>query len=157
MPLSRQDEQAAARRPILVTQGEPSGIGPEIALKSWIRLGGEIAGRPIFLSGSLPHFRETAARLAFDIARVERSIIDTGAVVQAEPGRPSPRNASSVTAAIEQSVAACMDRRAAAVVTAPIQKSALAEALSLGRPFHTASITARIDIVTGRMSLVFTR
>ncbi len=136
MPLSKHDEDRGTRRPILVTQGEPSGIGPEIAIKSWIRLGGAIAGHPIFLTGSLPHLRATAGRFGLEFARIEPSIIDTGETVQAEPGHPSPRNARSVTAAIEQGVAACMDGRAAAIVTAPIQKSALTEA-GFGFPGHT--------------------
>jgi 4-hydroxythreonine-4-phosphate dehydrogenase len=136
MPLSSLDDDCAQRRPILITQGEPSGIGPEIAVKAWIRLGGAITGRRLNLVGSPPHFRETAARLGLDFKTLKDSIIDTGAQVQADPGHPSPRNALSVTAAIKQSVAACVEGRAAAMVTAPIQKSALT-ASGFGFPGHT--------------------
>ena len=136
MPLSRLDETREQRRPILVTQGEPSGIGPEIAVKAWIRLGGAIAGRPLRLVGSAPQFTGPAARLGLDVRSLKDAIIDTGVPAQAEPGRPRPRNAPSVTAAIEQSVAACLEGRAAAMVTAPIQKSALTEA-GFAFPGHT--------------------
>jgi 4-hydroxythreonine-4-phosphate dehydrogenase len=61
--------------------------------------------------------------------------------VQADPGHPSPRNAPSVTAAIEQSVTACVDGRAAAMVTAPIQKSALTRA-GFAFPGHTEFLAA---------------
>jgi 4-hydroxythreonine-4-phosphate dehydrogenase len=136
MPLSRVDDDREQRRPILITQGEPSGIGPEIAVKAWIRLGGAIAGRRLRLVGSARLFRETATRLGFDFKTLKDSIIDTGTQVQADPGHPSPQNAPSVTAAIKQSVTACVEGRAAAMVTAPIQKSALTAA-GFGFPGHT--------------------
>jgi len=134
--LSRLDEDRTHRRPILITQGEPSGIGPEISLKAWIRLGGAITGRQLQLVGSAPHFRETATRLGFNFEILKDAIIDTGVQVQADPGQPSPRNAPSVTAAIQQSVEACAGGRAAAIVTAPIQKAALT-ASGFGFPGHT--------------------
>ena len=136
MRLSSLDDGRAQRRPILITQGEPSGIGPEIAVKAWIRLEGTINGRRLHLVGNMPHFRETAARLGFNFKTLKDSIIDTGVRHQSDPGLPSPRNAASVTAAIKQSVAACVEGRAAAMVTAPIQKSALTAA-GFGFPGHT--------------------
>ena len=141
MPLSRLDEDCEQRRPILITQGEPSGIGPEIAVKAWNRLGGTISGRSIRLVGSAPQFVETAARLGFEVKQLQDSIVDTGVHVQADPGHPSPGNAPSVTAAIEQSVTACVAGRAAAMVTAPVQKSALTRA-GFAFPGHTEYLAA---------------
>jgi len=141
MPLSRLDEDREQRRPILITQGEPSGIGPEIAVKAWNRLGGTISGRSIRLVGSALQFVETAARLGFELKELQDSIVDTGVQVQADLGHPSPRNAPSVTAAIEQSVTACVEGRAAAMVTAPIQKSALTRA-GFAFPGHTEFLAA---------------
>jgi 4-hydroxythreonine-4-phosphate dehydrogenase len=141
MPLSKIDEQNRARLPIVVSQGEPSGIGPEIAVKAWIRLNGMIAGRPIRLVGSASHFRETATRLGYNFDGVETAVVDTGLPVEPDPGHPSSTNAPAVTAAIEQCVAACLEQRAAAMVTAPIQKSVLTEA-GFGFPGHTEYLAA---------------
>ena len=118
MPLSKTDEHSPDRRSVVISQGEPSGIGPEISLKTWIRLKGEIAGRPIRLVGSSAHFRETASRIGCDFRVLESAIIDAGQPVKAEPGHPSPLNAPAVTAAIRLCVAACVDHKAAAMVTA---------------------------------------
>ena len=41
--MSRTDEGASSRLPIVISQGEPSGIGPEIAVKAWAALAGRIA------------------------------------------------------------------------------------------------------------------
>jgi len=136
MRLSSLVDDRAKRRPIFITQGEPSGIGPEISLKAWIRLGGAVSGRHLHLVGNTAHFRDAAARLGFDFDTLKDAIIDTGVEVHADPGHPSPRNAPSVIAAIKQSVDACADGRAAAMVTAPIQKSALTGS-GFGFPGHT--------------------
>lgn len=122
--------------PLVISQGEPSGIGPEIAVKAWARLRGEIAGHPIQLVGSTAHFCAVADMLGIPFSQLESHIVDTGQRIDAEPGRPSPRNATSVTSAIEHCVIACISGKAAAMVTAPIQKSALTEA-GFGFPGHT--------------------
>jgi 4-hydroxythreonine-4-phosphate dehydrogenase len=122
--------------PLLISQGEPSGVGPEIAIKAWARLRGEIAGRRIRLVGSAAHFLAVAEKLAIPFQQLESSVVDTEEKIDARPGWPSPRNAKSVTSAIEQCVTACMSGKAAAMVTAPIQKSALTEA-GFGFPGHT--------------------
>ena len=132
--MSKRDD--ARKLPVLISQGEPSGIGPEIALKALARLRGEIAGHPIHLVGSAGHFRDAASRLAIVFAQLESHIIDAGPTINPEPGKPSPRNASSVTLAIERCVVACMSGKAAAMVTAPIQKSTLTEA-GFAFPGHT--------------------
>ncbi len=156
MRLSNLDDDRAQRRPILITQGEPSGIGPEIAVKAWIRLGGAISGRNLHLVGSTPHFRETAVRLGFDFKTLKDSIIDTGMQVEADPGHPSPQSAPSVTAAIKQSVAACVEGRAAAMVTAPIQKSSLT-ASGFGFPGHTEFLAELTGVRRAVMMLASTK
>jgi 4-hydroxythreonine-4-phosphate dehydrogenase len=152
MPLSKTDEHSPDRRSVVISQGEPSGIGPEISLKTWIRLKGEIAGRPIRLVGSSAHFRETASRIGCDFRVLESAIIDAGQPVKAEPGHPSPLNAPAVTAAIRLCVAACVDHKAAAMVTAPIQKSALTEA-GFGFPGHTEFLAALTGVKRAVMML----
>src|SRR5262249_49170273 len=81
-------------------------------------------------------FERAAATLNVDTRSLERAIVETDHGSEAEPGRPSPRNASGVIAAIEYGVRACGRKEAAALVTAPIQKSALTQS-GFGFPGHT--------------------
>jgi 4-hydroxythreonine-4-phosphate dehydrogenase len=134
MPLSKRDE--GSKRPIVVSQGEPSGIGPEIAVKAYAALGGAIDGRPLRLIGSSAAYREAARICGLDAQSFADAIIDTGVAVKAVAGRPSPENARAVTAAIDAGVAACQAGDAAAIVTAPIHKSVLTAA-GFGFPGHT--------------------
>jgi 4-hydroxythreonine-4-phosphate dehydrogenase len=145
MPLSKPDEKRRTKLPIVVSQGEPSGIGPEVAVKAWSLLGGSVRGRPIELIGNADVFLKAAAFSKTDARRLNAAVIDIGGTVRAEPGRPSPDNAKSVTTAIERGVDACRSGKAAALVTAPIHKSVLTAA-GFGFPGHTeflASLTGR--------------
>jgi 4-hydroxythreonine-4-phosphate dehydrogenase len=149
MPLSKRDERRRDKLPIVVSQGEPSGIGPEVAVKAWSRLNGSIRGRAIQLIGNTDVFLKAAALSKIDASGVGSAVIDVGGKVEAELGCPSPINARSVTTAIERSVEACTTGTAAAMVTAPIQKSALTAA-GFGFPGHTeylASLTQQTQAV----------
>ena len=141
MPLSKPDERRRAKRPIVVSQGEPSGIGPEVAVKAWSLLKGSVRGRPIHLIGNADVFRTATAVAEADPRELGSAIVDTGGAVHAEPGRPSPNNAKSVTGAIERAVEACRRGEAAAMVTAPIHKSVLTAA-GFGFPGHTEYLAA---------------
>jgi 4-hydroxythreonine-4-phosphate dehydrogenase len=148
MPLSKRDE-GSDKLPIVISQGEPAGIGPEIAVKAWSALNGRIRGRRLRLIGATEVFSSAAVLCGIDRHLIAQDIIDTGHKVRAEPGRPSVDNASAVTAAIEHGVGACQSGEAAALVTAPIHKAVLTEA-GFGFPGHTEFLAA----LTGRASAV---
>src|SRR5687767_11006073 len=120
MPLSKPDEKRQTKRPIVLSQGEPSGIGPEVAVKAWSLLNGAVRGRAIRLVGNAELFLNAAVFSKIDTRGIDAAIADIGVTVRAEPGRPSRDSAASVTASIEHSVAACRSGAAAAMVTAPI-------------------------------------
>jgi 4-hydroxythreonine-4-phosphate dehydrogenase len=119
---------AATDAPILLTMGEPAGIGPEIAVAAYKALGRSVGDHPLFLVG--------------DLAVFESAGFDWGAVVQINakatrvPGEPDPRNAAAVIEAIEAAVRMCMTGQAAAIVTAPINKAVLMQS-GFGFPGHT--------------------
>ena len=122
----------SASKPILITMGEPAGVGPEVALGAFAALGGKIGSHPLKLVGDAEIF-----------AAQKAATIPTSAPVQAHPGRPSSANAAAVIEAIEIAVKACLAGEAAAIVTAPIHKAVLAGA-GFGFPGHTeflASLT----------------
>jgi 4-hydroxythreonine-4-phosphate dehydrogenase len=130
-----------SKRPIVVSQGEPAGIGPEVAVKAWAALSGQIDGRPLRLIGNAAVFREAAKLAGLGSGIPDEAIIETSREIAVVPGKPSAANAGSVTSAIEKGVSACLDETAAALVTAPIHKSVLTEA-GFGFPGHTEYLAA---------------
>ena len=129
MPLSAEsgslNKPGKADAPILITMGEPSGIGPEVALAAFAHFGGKVGSHPLKLVGDAQLF-----------ASVSNALIPTNSKVAAVPGKPDPANAAAVTEAIEIAVKQCLDGAAAALVTAPIHKSVL-NAAGFAFPGHT--------------------
>jgi 4-hydroxythreonine-4-phosphate dehydrogenase len=111
--------------PILLTMGEPAGVGPELAVAAWGMLGGHIGNRPLILVGDPAVFGATNAPVIPPTARACRN-----------PGRPDPANAAAVTEAIAIAVDRCLKGEAGAMVTAPIHKAVLAQA-GFAHPGHT--------------------
>jgi 4-hydroxythreonine-4-phosphate dehydrogenase len=116
--------------PILITMGEPAGIGPEVVVAAFKALGGRIGRRDlrligdpeVFLSAGIPDGGPLLARRALSSKPV--------------PGKPDPANAQGVIDAIDFAVDLAMKGAAGAVVTAPINKAVLAQA-GFGFPGHT--------------------
>ncbi len=109
--------------------GEPGGIGPEVAVAAYTALGGVAGGHPLRLVGDADVFR-TLAPLD------DNAIVATRHCITWKPGLADPQNASAVIGAIDQAVHAALEGRAAAVVTAPIQKASLMQA-GFAFPGHT--------------------
>ncbi len=126
----------ALRRSILVSMGEPAGIGPEVAVKAWAALGGRAKGRVVRLIGSAGVFHTAARACGIDPNILRDDIIDAEQPARATPGKPSKENAEAVTEAIAQGARAVQAGRAAALVTAPIHKAVLQQA-GFGFPGHT--------------------
>ncbi len=121
--------------------GDPAGIGPDIALLSWLKwvehdipLFFAVGDPAVFLAraAALPsssEFRiETIAKpqdahavfpRAFPVLPLEHSL---GPVT---PGKPNAAHASAVIASIERAVALTIEGQASALVTAPIAKHVL--------------------------------
>jgi 4-hydroxythreonine-4-phosphate dehydrogenase len=111
--------------PILITMGEPSGIGPETALAAFAHFSGKVGTHPLKLVGDAGIFPAH-----------KDALIPTRAQVAAKPGKPDGANAAAVTEAIEIAAAACLAGEAAAMVTAPIHKAVL-NAAGFAFPGHT--------------------
>ncbi len=120
--------------------GEPAGIGAEIAAGAWAALrasgpafaliddGGRNFGVPVARID-----RPAQAAAAFPTAL---PVLHRPLAAPARPGHPDAANAPAVIAAIEQAVALVKGGQAAAMVTNPIQKSAL-YAAGFRHPGHT--------------------
>jgi len=111
----------SADAPIYVTMGEPSGIGPEVAVRAFHVLDGKIGMRPLKLVGD-PQVFTACGEIARD-ALVESHPL----AVPRTPGKPSPQNTRAIVDSIDVAVALARDGVAAAIVTAPIHKSSLME------------------------------
>jgi 4-hydroxythreonine-4-phosphate dehydrogenase len=135
------------RQPLAMTMGDPAGIGPELALRAWMRRA-EI-GAPFFVIADPMGLRELAQRLALTapIAVVtpeaaaeafDRAlpVIPLGVSAAATPGRPDAAFAAATIESIERAVGYVRAGAASAVVTNPIAKHVLYES-GFGFPGHT--------------------
>ncbi|WP_137112318.1 4-hydroxythreonine-4-phosphate dehydrogenase PdxA [Rhodobacter sp. SY28-1] len=120
---------------ILVTCGDPAGIGPEIAAKAWA------AGERFVWIGDPRHL--PAGTAWHEVAEGEGPGDGALAVLRhdfpaaAIPGTPDPANAAGVIAVIERAVRLVQAGRAAAVCTAPLNKKALKDGAGFAFPGHT--------------------
>jgi len=120
--------------PILLTMGEPAGIGPEAAVAAYVRLGGRVGRRPLRLVGDPQVFLGCG-----DVPR--NALIATKARATRAPGQPDAANAAATVEAISLAVEMAMKGEAGAVVTAPINKAVLMNT-GFAFPGHTDFLAA---------------
>lgn len=115
--------------PLVLTQGEPAGVGPEIIGKAWRALAGAapfaVIGDPDLLGAHAPVRVISTTREAAGVYTRALPVLPLPLAVPATPGRPERDNALSTTRAIEQAVALVLAGEAAGLVTAPIAKAPL--------------------------------
>ncbi|RCS23167.1 4-hydroxythreonine-4-phosphate dehydrogenase PdxA [Phyllobacterium salinisoli] len=139
--------------PLAVSGGDPSGIGPEIAIAAWkLR---KTVGVPAFFLIADPDLISARARnlgetIALKICEPGEAALlfpDFLPIVPLKnrqidsPGIPLAKNAVGTIEAIERAVGFTFDGRAAAVVTCPIAKKPLYEA-GFSHPGHTEFLAA---------------
>ncbi|HEY0105548.1 MAG TPA: 4-hydroxythreonine-4-phosphate dehydrogenase PdxA [Rhizomicrobium sp.] len=139
----------SADAPILITMGEPAGIGPEVAVEAYKTLNGRIGRHALALVGDPSVFQACG----LDENAI---VVATRAKAARAPARPSRENAAAVIEAIETAVAAALRGEAAAVVTAPINKAVLAEA-GFAHPGHTEFLAALAGVPRAVMMLASDR
>ena len=135
------------RPPLVMTMGDPAGIGPELAIVAWrLRKAGD---PPFFVLAPSDRLVDVARRIGADAPILETSperaaaLFDRGLPVAplanrvvGELGRPDPANAAATLESIERAVSAVRMGAARAVVTNPIAKATLYEA-GFSFPGHT--------------------
>ena len=135
-------------RLLALTQGDPAGIGPELALAAW-RQREERAIPPFACLGDISVLSGLADRLGLPLPlrsvgwdeaeacfATALPVIELEHRSQARAGLPDPANAAGVIEAIERGVEAVETGKAAALVTNPIAKSVL-YAAGFQHPGHT--------------------
>ncbi|MER9755917.1 4-hydroxythreonine-4-phosphate dehydrogenase PdxA [Mesorhizobium sp. M0166] len=149
-----------AELPLALSVGDPSGVGPEIAIAAWRAR--DSAGVPSFYLLADPALIAARAhRRGTDIAIVETTpaqapgvfsralpVVALAARFVDGPGRSDPANAAGIIEAIDRAVADCLAGRAAAVVTCPIAKKPLYDA-GFRFPGHTEYLAHLASLHTG--------
>jgi 4-hydroxythreonine-4-phosphate dehydrogenase len=123
-------------RPIIITSGEPAGIGPDICL--------ELAGIdcPVVIMGSLDILSERALLLGkkinFRLYQPQQTIKKTKSTelwiydiphqTKVIPGTLDSRNSSYVIKMLDTAIASVLNQEFSAIVTAPVQKSIINQA-----------------------------
>jgi 4-hydroxythreonine-4-phosphate dehydrogenase len=128
-------------KPLIMTCGDPSGIGPEIAFKAYQALG-HAAG--FVWLGDPAHLTDGAQWAS--VSRLEDAgCLEAGVMpvlchdfpAAALPGKPDPVNAAAVIEVIARAVALVQEGDASGIVTCPINKAALKEGAGFSFPGHT--------------------
>lgn len=143
----------AAPLPLLVTMGEPAGIGPELTAQAWHRR--QIDKLPPFAyvgdadhlaaraaeAGLCVPMRRVTAEEAIDCFDEELPVIHVPLAAPCRSGKPDPGNAGAVIEAIDTGVELVASGKAAGLITGPIQKSTLGET-GFAYPGHTEYLGA---------------
>ncbi|HTP98108.1 MAG TPA: 4-hydroxythreonine-4-phosphate dehydrogenase PdxA [Casimicrobiaceae bacterium] len=150
---------------LALTSGEPAGIGPELCAMLAVRHAQSAFPARLVILGDRDLLASRAKRIGLAPRYAEYDPIayaPAGGVVEvwdhplaapATPGHPDPTNAHSVLTILQNAADACATGAFAALVTAPVQKSAMMDA---GIPFtgHTEYFAERTHTPRVVMMLV---
>jgi len=128
---------------LLITTGEPAGIGPEVSLSAALAFLAEQENASITLLGdetlfSIPHGikPDVLVRLKLESVPLRQPV---------KAGELNSENAGYVLSLLDLALDACTEKRFDAMVTAPVQKSIINDA---GLPFtgHTEYLAQRCGV-----------
>lgn len=148
---------------IVVTTGEPAGIGPEVSTAAALWLRDRLDAR-IVLIGDIRMLGERAQPAGYPTQWVEfdarhvpavgtLEVIDVPLNVSCRAGRLDPANATAVLAMLDAAISGALDRRFAAIVTAPVQKSTINQA-GISFTGHTEYLAQRTGSTRVVMMLI---
>ena len=133
-------------KPVVVSCGEPAGIGPEVAVAAWRALGASI---PMVWIGDPRHLPDgTPITELSDLSALPEAPAHTMPVLSrrfkgaATPGQPDHANAAGVIDVIAEAVDLVQSGAASALCTAPIHKKALKDGADFPYPGHTEYLAA---------------
>ncbi len=126
--------------PLALTAGDPSGIGPEVAIAAWrlrdahqvppfyLLSDPELVARRAEAIGQPVKVRTAGAETAAALFADALPVVPLGSRFSDRPGEPDPGNAAGVIQSVDRAVDDVFEGRAAALVTLPIAKKMLYEA-----------------------------
>ena len=156
------------KRPLVITMGEPGGVGTDILLKSWESLAESLP--PCFviddperlaaachhLNLSVPlipisHWSQVASAPAKSLC-----VLPLSRNLAYKPGLVSAENASAVIESLEKATSMVISHEASGIVTLPIQKDILYEN-GFPYPGHTEFLAAKAQCPRSVMMLAIGR
>ena len=128
-------ESKTAPRPLLLTPGEPAGIGPDLA----VGIAHTPLARRLVVVADPQLLADRARRLGLALRLIDEQaawprgggalrVRPVALAAPARAGRLDARNAVYVLETLRSATAACLRGEAAALVTGPVQKSVIADA-----------------------------
>ena len=135
--------------PIIITSGEPSGIGAEIIIKAYKKVKKKI---PCILMGDEKFLKKIAFENDVILQKINKPreyknyidklcILNFDYEVEPIPGKPNKKNSKKVIENIINSTKLVINNECAALVTAPIDKGILKEGTCFKYPGHTEFIS----------------
>jgi 4-hydroxythreonine-4-phosphate dehydrogenase len=132
--------------PVALSCGEPAGIGPELAVKAWARLGTSCpffwVGDPRHLPPGSPIVEITDPAQATNAAAQGMPVLVHPFANPTSPGTPDLDNAAGVVDVLKRAVALVQTGAALALCTAPIHKKVLIDGAGFAYPGHTEFLGA---------------
>ena len=127
--------------PVVMTCGEPSGIGPELAVKARLALGAELPfawmGDPRHLAPGTRWREVLSPTEATEIPPAILPVLRHDFKAPALAGAPDPKNAQGVIDVIARAATLARMGKAGALCTLPIHKKALKDGAGFAFPGHT--------------------
>ena len=128
-------------KPIIITCGDPAGVGPEVAISAWEALKDEIPIciliDPDFLPKNIDiKILDQAPRIS-DVEKKVLTVIRHKFAENRVPGKPNPKNAEATITAVERGVHFIKNGQCSAICTMPISKSVLKNGANFSFPGHT--------------------
>lgn len=131
---------------VVISCGEPAGIGPEIAAKAWAALKDDMPmawiGDPAHLPAGTPIQIIDDPTQAAPITPHALPVLAQDFGPPARAGQANPAHASGVIAAITKGTGWVTSGQASALCTAPIHKAALIDGANFAYPGHTEFLAA---------------
>lgn len=137
---------------VVISCGEPAGIGPEVAARAWEALRTPMLwiGDPRHLPSGTPVAEVAGPEEAAEAAARALPVLARNFGPAVRPGQPDPAHAQHIIASIAEGVALIQAGRAKALCTAPISKAALKAGASFPWPGHTeylAHLGGEVEVV----------
>lgn len=140
--------------PIIVTCGDPAGIGPEVVQKAWNELRGSVPmcliADPRCLPLNIPYVVINDPSEAVNHCDTALPILSHTFRKPVTLGQPSLKNAHDVVRVLERGVKLVQQGSGHALCTAPIAKSVLQNGADFKHPGHTeflADLDQKTDVV----------
>jgi 4-hydroxythreonine-4-phosphate dehydrogenase len=135
-----------ARPRLVLTAGEPAGIGPDLCVMLAAQIQQQPTGFDLVCLADEALLRGRAAQLGIPLEQSSQfSIRHQPLAAPVTPGRLDPRNARWVLGLLDTALQGCREGEYDAMVTAPVQKSVINDA---GIPFtgHTEYLAERCGV-----------